>query len=90
MQRDMNLVRNIFLKVQGAPADSPISREGIVIDGYDIPVIQRHVDMLVDAGFLTVRADLPPANPVDRHDLCSLAITWSGYNKLELLPSGSR
>lgn len=80
MKRDMKLVEEIFSKVEAAPADSPISRKGIVIDGYDDSSIERHLDIMVDAGFLVERTDLPPANPVDCGDMASITISWHGYN----------
>jgi hypothetical protein len=51
-----------------------------VIDGYDDSSIERHLDIMVDAGFLVERTDLPPANPVDCGDMASITISWHGYN----------
>jgi hypothetical protein len=83
MKRDMKLVEEIFLTIEAVPADTPISRKGIVVDGYNASSIERHVDMMVDAGYLVERTDLPPANPVDRGDIASITISWHGYDMLK-------
>ncbi|MEL7199301.1 MAG: DUF2513 domain-containing protein [Pseudomonadota bacterium] len=50
MRRDFDLIRQILLEVEGSPTPH---FDGIVrIEGYENQVVQHHVSLLVDAGFI--------------------------------------
>ena len=50
MTRDMELVRKIISAIQARKDASP--QMGIEVEGYDPAIVMRHVEMLLNAGFI--------------------------------------
>lgn len=79
MQRDMNLVREILLSLEGQ--STGFAKHPVKIDGYEVETIGFHIYLLGEAGLLeteditTYAAKSPQAMPI--------SITWAGYDFLE-------
>ncbi|NIP58742.1 MAG: DUF2513 domain-containing protein [Gemmatimonadetes bacterium] len=79
MERDMELVREILLVAEEAPADD--RHRTIRIDGYSDALVGKHIELLRDAGY--VEAELVRT---ETHGTVSgrvLRITWAGYEFLD-------
>lgn len=77
MKRDMPLVRKILLHIEDR---NNVRAERVEIDGYDDELVQRHVELLLDAGFIqglkshTISQSLPVMRVTD--------LTWEGHDFL--------
>lgn len=79
MKRDMDLIREILLKIEAAnePAMEELLREGGTAE--DLEALSYNLGLLVDHGFVT---------GVEAHTLAaknwfSLALTWNGHEFLD-------
>lgn len=50
MQRDLELVRSILLRIEDV--DNPWQEEEIEIDGFDRNTVNFHLSLLIEAGFI--------------------------------------
>ncbi len=85
MKRDMDLVREILLALEGIPAaTSPSTPE---IDGFSNEQVGSHVHLMIEGGLLdgsevtSLQSKFP--------EYISLSITWDGYDFLELSKNSS-
>lgn len=81
MRRDMELVRQILLRVRQAEGD--LDSEAIRVDGFSPSQVGRHCKWMAQAGLLEVvdRRNLASTYPV----YCVLDLTWEGHDLAELL-----
>lgn len=79
MKRDMDLVRDLFLKIEEAP--EPTSSHALS-SGHDDEEARRitdHLRLLHDAGFITCIA----SNPISGRWSCQhIKLTWAGHDFL--------
>ena len=78
MQRDTGLIAKIlrFVETEGTPGRI-LSQPSI--EGYDQPVVNYHVNLCAEAGFL--RFQPAQGGRVDKSSI--LALTWQGHDFLE-------
>ena len=75
VQRDMNLIREILLKVQGKEGLKP---EPVYIDGYEREVLDRHIYILYSEGFLEGNE---AAGFTNHYSVIWVKdLTWSGHD----------
>jgi hypothetical protein len=74
MKRDMDLVRNILLQIEG---DGKI----LSIEGYEKDVILKHLELLEEAGL--IKASFLRANQVGVVSAHVERLTWSGHEFLD-------
>ncbi len=80
MKRDMDLVREILLAIEGSP--HAIVGLPPVIYGYTAPQISHHTHMLIEAGYLRAVVDRSHSvTPDIRH----IGLTWQGHELLETI-----
>ena len=75
MTRDMELIRKIISAIQSRKDAAP--EMGVSIEGYDPPIVMRHVEMLFNAGFIdgTPRGTAGGKPLIEVRDL-----SWSGHD----------
>lgn len=78
MKRDLNLIRNILLDLEAAPAGEATTR--FEYEGRGQVEIVEHVQLLIDAGFIDGRVRTGSRNePLD----CTVfRLTWAGQEFL--------
>ncbi len=79
MKRDMELVRTILRNVQDRDS---VEAEEVKIDGYPEWVVNRHAEMLADAGLLQAAGSLPTE---DGLIITIRDLTWEGHDFLAAL-----
>lgn len=88
MKRDMELVRKILFHIEDDYVAGAEKIWDLKIDGYDMPIIAEHCDLLHQQGFIKsykpsyARGQNPP---IVRFEVGN--ITASGYDYLELIRS---
>ncbi len=79
MKRDVDLIRNILLKVEETD-DTELSAKRFTVEGYDETIVARHIELLQEA-------DLVDANIVKTQIGTTAAwihrLTWSGHEFLD-------
>jgi hypothetical protein len=77
MKRDMDLIRKILFAVETRTNALP---EAVVVEGYDKPIVIRHVQMLMEAGLLdgNQRADGRSHYPI----ITITDLSWQGHEFL--------
>lgn len=80
MKRDMRLVRKILLAVQSRP---DARAEPLTVDGYDLHLVARHLEMLVDAGLL--QGHVAPVGRFHSGKLVITDMSWAGHDFLAAL-----
>lgn len=86
MKRDMELVRQVLLRVESF--EIPLGgfvmvrpwEAALAIDGYDAEQIGHHLAMLIDGGFVD---SMPPASGVFRIK----GLTWNGHEFIDTIRS---
>lgn len=83
MQRDLDLVRTILLTVEAAPAGATVRNSDIQPEGVEPIVVSKHIELLLDAGFLNAIVSKTMA-PTTRPRQCIITeLTWSGHDYLD-------
>lgn len=78
MQRDMELVRALLLKIESAT--EPVDSAALEVEGFDSESIQYHVRLLAEAELLHA-ADT--ANRGNRYAMLVFRLTWNGHEFLD-------
>ena len=76
----MDLVRHILLHVEAAKEEE-LRERPLAIEGYDLPTVARHVEIMQDAGL--VDANVMRAAGVPPYAARVFRLTWSGHDFLE-------
>ena len=80
MKRDLDLVREILLVVEGAGTEG-LDRDGVNLDGHDSQEIGRHIQLLHEAGYLIASYTEPDQGGIVLHNVERL--TWKGHEFLD-------
>ena len=76
----MDLVREILRTVEASDEES-LRKQWLQIDGYDPPIIARHVELMQEAGL--VEAHVFRADGVPPMAARVFRLTWAGHDFLE-------
>lgn len=79
MKRDFDLIRNILLQVEAAPAGTPCIRLS-VLEGYDQATVYEHIGMLKEAGLLEAAILRGGRGILDVH---VKRLTWEGHDFIQ-------
>lgn len=84
MRRDMDIIRQLLLKLEAHDL-SPGSTQGLscygeelAIDGVEAKTIGHHLEMLVDAGLITVKHN----GMINGHEIYFERLSWKGHEFL--------
>jgi hypothetical protein len=80
MQRDMDLVRKILITVESSDEEA-LRLQPLAIEGYEAPLIARHVEIMEEAGL--VDAHVMRAAGVPPYAARVFRLTWAGHDFLE-------
>lgn len=86
MKRDMDLVRLILLKIEDEYHDTYIY--GLTVEGYDLPTVAYHCDILHDAGYISYYEPFHADDELQEFKVG--ALTWAGNEYLEKIRDNSR
>ena len=81
MKRDMDLIRQILLRVEASPPFEHIFASNMLVDGYNRDEIIYHVVQLIDAGLLVgkVMSTMDGGAP----ECVVTAMTWEGHEFID-------
>ena len=86
MKRDMDLIREILLKVEELYVDTAIY--DLTIDGYDMATVAYHCKLLHNAGYIFDYKAQYASNEI--YTFSVGALTWTGNEYLEKIRDNSR
>ena len=86
MKRDMDLIREILLKVEELYVDTAIY--DLTIDGYDMATVAHHCKLLHNAGYIFDYKAQYASNEI--YTFSVGALTWTGNEYLEKIRDNSR
>ena len=86
MKRDMDLIREILLKVEVLYVDTAIN--DLTIDGYDMATVAYHCKLLHNAGYIFDYKAQYASNEI--YTFAIGALTWAGNEYLEKIRDNSR
>ena len=78
MKRDLNLIRSVLLIVE--EAETPMDTKAIVVDGHTEDEIEYHINLLMEAGYLT---GIAVHSYGDLYHWLSTRLTWEGHEFLD-------
>ena len=85
MKRDMDLIREILLTFESSQTNR-LARKSIVIENYSTDVVNFHIELLKEAGFIDHQIVQPQARDgtpfLARFDM-GMRLTMNGYDFLE-------
>ena len=82
MKRDMELVREILLKVQ---ARTDLKPQRQIIEGRDDLIVERHIEMLYEAGLLEGLPHKSSQRPAAGAEIFITDMSWEGHDFLAAL-----
>jgi len=84
MKRDMKLVTKLLTSFEEAETPS-VDRDKIHIEGYDQEVVNGHLSLLLDGGFLVdhMRLAFIPGHSRPSQIPGNLALSWKGHEYLD-------
>jgi hypothetical protein len=85
LKRDMDLVRQILLAVEGRPLEE--DEVDITIDGYTTNQINYHLVILMDAGLIKAKY---AQNLRDDYMWLDIRLTWEGHEFLDAARDNKR
>jgi uncharacterized protein DUF2513 len=83
MKRDMDLVRELLLAVEAAPADAILANRDLQFSGHSDVDVAEHVMLLADGGLLDVIDAAAMRSPGTPRQFYIRGITWTGYEYLD-------
>lgn len=86
MKRNMDLIRDILLKIEDVYVDTPIY--DLTIDGYDMATVAYHCKLLHNAGYIFEYKAQYASNEI--YSFAVSALTWDGNEYLEKIRDNSR
>lgn len=78
MKRDMELIRKILIYFEDKPDDKLV--ENLEIEGYDLTIIQHHLVMIFEAGFIAAEPERTNTGRVFK--VYPFRLTWEGHEFL--------
>jgi len=85
MKRDMDLIREILVRVENR--SQPIGQIWqLSVSGYSDAVVQRHMDLLVQAGLLEEDKEVSTRDATRQYPIRGL--TWDGHEFLDAARNG--
>jgi len=77
--RDMDLIRRLLLYLEGRQEPAGVEAKDIAIGGYDWPVVQYHLNLLSQAGFLNGEVVRSKSTPARIIKVIPFDLTWKGH-----------
>jgi len=78
MKRDMELIRKILIYFENKPDDHLV--KNLEIDGYDPKMVQHHLVMIFEAGFIAAEPERTNTDRVIK--VYPFRLTWDGHEFL--------
>jgi hypothetical protein len=79
MKRDLSLIRAIMLRVEAAPARNHLNVDALADLHDDSSVVSEHVELMAEAGLLSVTDTYEPSSPY----YLIHRLTWAGHEFLD-------
>jgi hypothetical protein len=83
MKRDMELIRKILFAIENQYKAGEVSMWGVKIEGYDMPIVAEHCDLLYQQGLIKSYEPIIGGDVVQAFRIGNL--TYFGYDYLELI-----
>lgn len=81
MRLDLDLVREILLKVEAAPANRDVGT--VVVPGYDEDTVLDHIELLNDRGLIEANVTRAGSGEKRVYFAYVKRLTWEGHDFLE-------
>ena len=83
MKRDMDLIRDLLLRIEETPANA--HPDDIAVEGYDEAAINEHLEMLIQDGFVAGKVNYSGMGDERIYLVVVKRLTWKGHDFVDTI-----